>query len=158
MTEALQVGSEQMTETAQFLAELIPGYNKAEIALHNGDANLRIDAWSRTEPLALFGAAYNEREWAKIRGVFEKIGQDFSNCVSYENEIVAAEARGDLGYLVALEHITCSIKGRSPRSYVLRATTIFRRENGAWRAVHRHGDALTQDSEEVVRHLRPAKA
>ena len=70
------------------------------------------------------------------------MGQQFSNCRSYEVEIVTAEARGDLAYIVALEHTTVSINGAEPTSYVLRVTTIFRREDGEWMAVHRHGDAL----------------
>jgi len=42
---------------------------------------------------------------------------------SYENEIVAAEAVGDLGLHVALEHTTASIAGAGRRgTYVLRAT------------------------------------
>jgi ketosteroid isomerase-like protein len=56
---------------------------------------------------------------------------------------VAAEASGDLAYIVALEHTTASINGAEPTSYFLRVTSVFRRENGEWRAVHRHGDALT---------------
>jgi ketosteroid isomerase-like protein len=39
---------------------------------------------------------------------------------------------------------------------VLRATTIFRREDGEWKVVHRHGDALTADSGALVRLLAPA--
>jgi len=43
---------------------------------------------------------------------------------------VAAEASGDLAYTVALEHTTASVNGAEPRPYVLRVTTIFRREDG----------------------------
>jgi ketosteroid isomerase-like protein len=28
----------------------------------------------------------------------------------------------------------------APRTYTLRVTHIYRRENGQWRIVHRHGD------------------
>jgi ketosteroid isomerase-like protein len=68
---------------------------------------------------------------------------------------IAAEARGDLAYTVALEHTTASINGAQPTPYVLRATTIFRRENGEWKVVHRHGDALAADSGAVVSELAP---
>jgi ketosteroid isomerase-like protein len=132
-----------MTETEQFLAEMTPRITKTEIALHNGDAAPRIAMWSRTDPLTLFGAVLSARGWADIGPAFEALGTQFSNCTSYENEIIAAEAHGDLAYTVALEHTTASISGAPPQPYVLRATTIFRRENGEWKVVHRHGDALT---------------
>src|SRR5437879_2193446 len=135
-----------MTETEQFLAAVMPRLTVAEIALHNGDAGPRIAMWSRTDPLTLFGAAMSGQGWAELKPIFERLGEQFANCTSYEDEIVAAEASGDLAYIVALEHTTASIGGTPPTPYTLRATTIFRRENGAWKAVHRHGDALASVS------------
>jgi ketosteroid isomerase-like protein len=142
-----------MTETEQFLAATMPRLTAAEIALHNGDSGERIAMWSRTDPLTLFGAAMSGRGWAEIGPIFEGLGRQFAQCTSYENEIVAAEAHGDLAYTVALEHTTASITGAPPKSYVLRVTTIFRREDGEWKVVHRHGDALTPDSGAVVGRL-----
>jgi len=98
--------------------------------------------WSRTDPLTLFGAAVSRRGWAEIGPTFKWLGTRFSDCTSYNNEIIAAEASGDLAYIVALEHTTASINGPAPQPYVLRATTIFRREDGEWKVVHLHGDAL----------------
>jgi ketosteroid isomerase-like protein len=112
--------------------------------------------WSRTDPLTLFGAAMSGVGWGEIGPIFDGLGRQFSNCTSYRNQIVAAEARGDLAYTVALEHTTASINGGEPKPYVLRATTIFRREDGEWKVVHRHGDALTADSGALVRLLAPA--
>jgi ketosteroid isomerase-like protein len=134
-----------MLETEQFLTAMTERITAAEVALHNGDARQRIAMWSRTEPLTLFGAAMNGRGWGQIRPIFELLGTQFCDCESYRNEIIAAEARGDLAYTVALEHTTASINGAEPRPYVLRATTIFRREDGEWKVVHRHGDPLSAD-------------
>ncbi len=41
-----------------------------------------------------------------------------------------------------------------PRPYVLRVTTIFRREDGEWKVVHRHANAAA-DPGEVVGRLAP---
>jgi hypothetical protein len=49
-----------------------------------------------------------------------------------------------------LEHTTASVNGAEAAPYVLRVTTIYRRENGVWKVVHRHGDALTAQSGTVV--------
>jgi ketosteroid isomerase-like protein len=144
-----------VTETEQFLAAMSRRITVAEIALHNGDPGPRIAMWSRADPLTLYGAGMSGRGWSEIGPIFEALGEQFSNCLSYENEIVAAEAQGDLAYTVALEHTTASINGAEPKPYVLRATTIFRREDGEWKVVHRHGDALTADSDALVRWLTP---
>ena len=57
----------------------------------------------------------------------------------YDLELVAAGACGDLAYTVGLEHKTFVVAGE-PVSYTLRVTHVYRREDGVWRIVHRHGD------------------
>jgi ketosteroid isomerase-like protein len=37
---------------------------------------------------------------------------------------------------------TAAVNGAPPGPYTLRVTTVFRREDGQWRIVHRHGDSL----------------
>jgi ketosteroid isomerase-like protein len=139
-----------MNRTEEFLTAIAPRLDAVEVALHNGDATGRMAMWSRTAPLTLFGAAMNALGWDQISPVFETLGQQFSNCTSYHNEILAAEAVDDLAYLVALEHTTASINGAEPTPYVLRATTIFRREDGDWKVVHRHGDSITAEDAAIV--------
>jgi ketosteroid isomerase-like protein len=139
-----------MNQTEEFLTAVKPLLDEVEVALHNGDATGRIAMWSRTAPLTLFGAAMNAVGWDQIHPVFETLGEQFSNCTSYQNEILTAEALGDLAYIVALEHTTASINGAEPTPYVLRATTIFRRENGEWKVVHRHGDGIAAEDAAVV--------
>ena len=136
-----------MTETEQFLATMGPRITAAEIALHNGDSGPRIAMWSRAEPLTLLGAAISGRGWREIGPIFDSLGKQFSDCRSYQNEIVAAEASGDLAYTVALEHVTASVSGAEPKPFVLRVTTIFRREDGEWKVVHRHADTLPKPEE-----------
>jgi ketosteroid isomerase-like protein len=143
-----------MTETEQFLATIGPRITEAEIALHDGDSGPRSEMWSRAEPLTLFGAAISGRGWGEIGPIFDTLGQQFSGCLSYQNQIVAAEASGNLAYTVALEHTTASVNGAEPRPYVLRVTTIFRHEDGEWKVVHRHANAAA-DPGEVVGRLAP---
>ena len=55
---------------------------------------------------------------------------------------VAFDVIGELAYTAGLEHSSVSVDGE-PRSYVLRATQVYRREDGEWKGVHRHGDTVT---------------
>jgi ketosteroid isomerase-like protein len=98
--------------------------------------------WSRAGQLTLFGAAVFARGWDQIGPVFESLGYSFSRCTAFTNEVLAASASRDLAYTVALEHTTATINGAAPQPYVLRVTTMFRRQDGEWKVVHRHGDAL----------------
>jgi ketosteroid isomerase-like protein len=131
-----------MSAADDFLAATMPRLTEAEIALHNGDAAPRIAMWSPNDPVTLFGAAVTKSGWADVRATFEWLGSSFSDCTSYQNEVIAAGASGDLAYTVALEHTTAAVNGAPPQPYTLRVTTVFRREHGEWRIVHRHGDPL----------------
>ena len=143
-----------MNETQQFLDDVLPRLQDAERAVHDGDITKRLAMWSRTEPLTLLGAGRSGTGWEQIEPVFQWLAESFTGCTSYEIEVVAAEARGDLAYLVVLEHTTASVHGGAQRSYVLRVTHVFRREDDQWRIVHRHGDPLqSPDSGEAVSRL-----
>ena len=131
-----------MSDTEEFLTSMLPRLIAADTALHDGDAAPRKAMWSRTEPVTLFGAAMMTTGWPRIEATFDQLATQFSDCTSFDIEVVAAEATGNLAYLVAFEHTTASIGGDSPAPYSLRVTTIFRRELGAWKVVHRHADPL----------------
>ncbi len=132
-----------MTEVDEFLADILPRLREAEVALHNGDAGPRSALWSHDDPVTLFGAEVNRTGWSELEPTFDWIAARFTGCTSLEYEVVAAGAGGDLAYLVAIERISATVNGE-PTSYALRATTVFRREAGVWRAVHRHGDRYRQ--------------
>ncbi len=52
---------------------------------------------------------------------------------------------GDLAYTVWIERGQVRVAGRDDYApLVIRVTHIFRRENGAWKLIHRHGDPLVE--------------
>ena len=129
-----------MIEVDEFLAAVLPRQHEAELALHNGDARPRKMLWSHRDPVTVLGAARTANGWAAVEALFDWLASNFSNCASTELEVTAAGVSGDLGYIVGTEHTTASIGGESPAPYSLRVTLIFRREDGEWKAVHRHAD------------------
>lgn len=141
-----------MRDTEQFLAEMMPRIHEAETALHNGDAGPRFAMWSHTDPVTIFGAAFNPIGWAQVEPMFERLAATFSRCVSCEWEVVAADVGEDFAYLLAIERTTAAVGDSEPKAYTLRSTTIFRREDGEWKIVHRHADPL-EDAGGVVARL-----
>lgn len=131
-----------MEEVDDFLTATIARQVAAETAMHNGDAAPRLAMWSPNDPVTLFGAWVSHTGWDDVSRTFTWLGSKMSNCTSYDLEIVAAGASGDLAYTVAYEHTTASIDGGPAEAYTLRVTHIYRREDGEWRIVHRHGDRL----------------
>jgi len=112
----------------------------AEIAVHNGDAGPRRAIWSRKDPVTVLGAWQNASGQEELDDLFTQLAESFSDCTSYEFELLEAEVRGDTAYTVGFEHTSASVNG-VPRTYTLRATQIYRREEGAWKVAHRHGSA-----------------
>ncbi len=70
---------------------------------------------------------------------------------SFEN--VAKYATPDLAYIVEIERYKAKLVGREGIAPVaLRVTSIFRREDGIWKLVHRHGDPITsiQSADSII--------
>ena len=62
--------------------------------------------------------------------------------MGFEN--LAKVVTQDLGYIVEIERYKAKLGGSEDVALdVLRVTSIFRRENGVWKLVHRHGDPTT---------------
>ena len=129
-----------MGDREEFVAWVQSVLRDAEIAIHQGDAGPRRAIWSRDEPVSVLGAWRNAYGQKEIDELFAHLAESFSDCTSYEFELLEAEVRGDTAYTVGFEHTTASVAG-TPRTYTVRATQIYRREDGEWKLAHRHGSA-----------------
>jgi ketosteroid isomerase-like protein len=127
------------TEAEDFLGEMLPKQMAAERAIHNGDAQPRLALWSHHDPVTAFGAAMSRSGWNELSAMFGTVASWFSDAQEYEFEVVAAGASGDLAYTVGYEHNRVKVEGQ-PRTYTLRVTHVYRREDGVWKIVHRHAD------------------
>jgi ketosteroid isomerase-like protein len=129
------------TETEAFLAEMLPRQRAAEKALHDGDVEPRLRLWTRADPVTLLGARLAATGWDEIEPAFREVASWFGGSESYELEVVAAGASADLAYTVGYERNVAVFEG-ARRAYTLRATHVYRREDGQWRIVHRHADPV----------------
>lgn len=129
-----------------FLATMLPRQLEAEHALCGGDAEPRTRTWSQRDPVTLFGAAdVLSSGWDEVSAVSRWLASRFSELRDYEFELVAAGASGDLAYTVGFERKTVVADGEE-QTYTLRVTHVYRREDGEWRIVHRHGDHPPTDA------------
>lgn len=128
-----------VTETDEFLAEVLPAQRAAEQAIHNGDVEPRLALWSHRDPVTLYGAKLSGSGWAELERMFREVASWFSDSQEYEFEVIAAGASGDLAYTVGYERNKVKVEGK-PGVYTLRVTHAYRREDGRWRIVHRHAD------------------
>ena len=128
-----------MGDREEFLEWFGTSWRRAENALHNGDPEPRFRTWSEREPVTLFGAWLNATDPAGAREVFIKLAHAFSQVHSSEIDLVAADVSGDLAYTVHREITSATVNGER-REYILRVTQVYRREEGEWKVVHRHGD------------------
>jgi ketosteroid isomerase-like protein len=66
---------------------------------------------------------------------------------------IAKVAAEDMAFIAEVERIVAKMGGRpDPTPVSLRCTSVFRREDGEWRPVHRHADPITapQAAESVI--------
>ncbi len=139
-----------MSEVDDFLAAVLPRQRSAEAALVKGDAGPRRTFWSDREPVTILGAARDALNRREVDEAFDWLESIFRNGEG-DLKVIAAGASGDFGYIVGYERTVASIAGEPQPEFELRVTLIFRREDGQWRAVHRHADPRTKGQPAVDR-------
>ncbi|MEW2611250.1 nuclear transport factor 2 family protein [Streptomyces sp. NPDC047880] len=132
-----------MTGRDEFLGWVSTALYEAELALHNGDAAPRRALWSRNEPVSVLGAWRNARGQEELDSLFATLEGSFSDCTSYVFELLACDVSRDMAYTAGLERTSVSVDGE-PRTYTLRATQVYRHEDGGWKVAHRHADTVTE--------------
>jgi ketosteroid isomerase-like protein len=133
----------------EFAAEVVPQLRQEVEALHRGDLGPRVALWSHHDPITLFGAWLTGRGWSEIEPAFQRLAATFRGSGGIGYEVLSAGASGELGYVVGIERSVTTIDERETR-YALRVTTIFRREDGAWKVIHRHADPFEQAAADAL--------
>ena len=130
-----------MSELDDFRSDFLARQTAAEEAILHGDPEPRMKLWTRNDPVTVYGAAgVNRSGWDEVSDVFRWIAGRFSNVSEFSYDVEVADVSGDMAYTIGFERFTGSIDGRPVDSHTVRVTHVYRREDGDWKIVHRHGD------------------
>jgi ketosteroid isomerase-like protein len=136
-----------MSDLDEFRATIVARQAEAEKAMVLGDPGPRMELWSRRDPVTLLGAATGlcKSGWDELSPIFEWVASTFSDVTDFRFEVELAHVSGDLAYTVGYERFNGSIDGRPVAPITVRVTHVYRREDGEWKIVHRHGDSAPVD-------------
>ena len=131
------------------LGETIDQVMSALNRLVSGDAEPLLALWShRPDVTVLGGFGGYALGWEQVSQNTRFAAGRFSGAKSFEIKMLTSGVSGELGYTVWLEHGQVRLAGREEYApIVIRVTHIFRRELGAWKIIHRHGDAVIEKTE-----------
>jgi ketosteroid isomerase-like protein len=138
-----------MSGGAKVLAsELTKCIEQAHLALNafvKGDPGPLKDLYSRRDDVIIanpFGPP--AKGWEKAAATMERAAANYRDGEAVGFERISEYATSDLGYIIEIERYRSKIGGGDKLApFALRVTTIFRREDGAWRIVLRHADPIT---------------
>ena len=84
--------------------------------------------------------------WEQVAQAMERAASSRRDGEIVGFEIVAKHVTPELAYVVEVERLKAKIGGSEDISpYDLRATMIFRPEEGKWKVVHRHADQISTE-------------
>lgn len=141
-----------MTDLDDFRTDFLPRQTEAELAMHANDPEPRERLWSRRDPVTLFGAASGPLKsgWDDVSRIFRWVSAQFTDVTDYRYDVEVADVSGNMAYTVGYESYTGATSGGPVHSVTLRVTHVYRREDGEWKIVHRHGDHVPEDQSTPV--------
>jgi ketosteroid isomerase-like protein len=139
-----EVVVDENSDFAQFLVRQA----EAEKAIVDGDAAPRLALWTRNDPVSLLGAwGPNNVGWDAVSRTFRWVAARLGTGTfrDYRYDIEIAEALGDMAYTVGFERFNSIGDDGAVEPITVRVTHVYRREDGEWKIVHRHGDYAPAD-------------
>ena len=127
-------------------------YHRACLEITNGNPEAYKSLCSRRDDVTLanpFGPP--ARGWNDVSATLDRAAEKYRDgeVVGFEN--VSTVVTGDLAYTLEIESYRARVGGaQDPTPVSLRVTSVFRREDGDWKLLHRHADPITTP--------RPAKS
>ncbi|MFM7312637.1 MAG: YybH family protein [Cyanobium sp.] len=122
------------------LAEAADAFYAAGNQLLAGDPHAFAPIWSAGDDISHLGPTGVICEGRTA--VMEQFAREAA--MGFRGALVADERRlvemADMGYLVCIERTSGMTEAGEPIATDIRATTIFRREQGQWKVVHHHTD------------------
>ena len=136
------------------LDEVVERYHLAAAEFVKGDPEPYKKLWSQRDDVSLgnpFGPFTHG--WKQVAATMERASALYKDgeIIGFEN--LTTSVTPELAYIVEVERYRAKIGGRNEAAnIVLRTTSIFRPEDGAWKIVHRHADPITtaQSAESVI--------
>jgi ketosteroid isomerase-like protein len=120
-------------------------YHRAGLEITNGNAGVYKTLYSRRDDVTLanpFGPP--ACGWSEVFATLDRAAGNYRDGEAVSVENMSTVIGADLAYTVEIESYRARVGGAAePTPVALRVTTIFRRENGTWKVVHRHADPIT---------------
>ncbi len=130
--------------TSAHFEETIEIYHRALGELLRGDPEPVKGLFSTRTDVTLanpFGPAVRGK--TQVDAVIDRAAAGFRDGKVASFERISGEVRPDLAYILEVEHLRARLGGGQDISpFTLRATTVWRHEDGEWKIVHRHADPI----------------